>query len=207
MLSRRWSTKDGNACLCWGHFPMFHPKTPPAVQYVSDHWLEKPREILLLCQASSSIEYCDITGIQKMRFSKATVEIIFTDQIFLADRHQWCSRDEKAGASTLPAEERLPNSRPPHATQKKPHDTLHAWLWRRIVSDALKDVQQPPFRGNRRRDVGRKARIMLAPHCPSYPQSESRCNKARLQPGDQKLLKSTLFEIQIVYLFQLFWTK
>ena len=150
--------------------------------------------------------YCDIKRPHK-RFSKATVEIIFTDQIFLADRHQWCSRDEKAGASTLPAEERLPNSRPPHATQKKPHDTLHAWLWRKIVSDALKDVQQPPFRGNRRRDVGRKARIMLAPHCPSYPQSESRCNKARLQSGDQKLLKSTLFEIQIIYLFQLFRTK
>ena len=188
---------------------MFHPK----LHLLSIVWVIIGRRNLVksFCyakhQAVLSIVISRAFKRPHMRFSKATVEIIFTDQIFLADRHQWCSRDEKAGASTLPAEERLPNSRPPHATQKKPHDTLHAWLWRRIVSDALKDVQQPPFRGNRRRDVGRKARIMLAPHCPSYPQSESRCNKAHLQSGDQKLLKSTLFEIQIVYLFQLFWTK
>ena len=45
---------------------MFHPKLHLLAEHcVSDHWSEKPGEILLLCQASSSIEYCDITGIQK----------------------------------------------------------------------------------------------------------------------------------------------
>ena len=72
---------------------MFHSKTPPAVQCVSDHWLEKPREILLLCQASSSIEYCDIviskdltSGFQKQRW-RSSSQIKYFWPIDISDVH------------------------------------------------------------------------------------------------------------------------